>query len=476
MIALALPWVLGVAALAAVAVGVLHLLSVQRPPELLLPTTRFLPVRSVQAVSRTRTPSDLLLLAIRVLCVVSAGLAAAGPTWRSSRISVAHVVVVDREITRDTAAIRALLGVEPAAVTFVDDAERIGASNTVSAIWPVAWRTAALVATAQIDVDSIVLHLLVARGDYAEQESWPVWARQWPGVVHVHSPAAVDAHDSLTMLPVRTVAVFVERQSTPRGAADDAVVTSLRWHAARWNSARTPPSGRSSGAPRTSGTLLDTVVLIHHDSGFIATPDRASATESRARPLRVHWPMHGVPESWIASNPGDTSAALVTSNAALMGPWEVSAQPAENSGTSSLNDRWFDMAWWSDGRVAARERRVNGTCEREVAVVAPVAGDALLSASANAFFDWLLSPCTTRGAITMSAITAHDTLGIASAAATPFRTVQTPDRQGATPLSGLDLMSFSPSHSLWIPVLLFAALVLLAFEYVVRRRADAGGA
>ena len=63
MIALALPWLFGAALAASAVVAALHLLSVRRPPELLLPTARFLPERDVRAISRTRRPSDLLLLA-----------------------------------------------------------------------------------------------------------------------------------------------------------------------------------------------------------------------------------------------------------------------------------------------------------------------------------------------------------------------------------------------------------------------------
>ena len=109
MIGFALPWVLGVALAGVLAISALHLLSVRRPPELLLPTARFLPDRDVRAVSRTRTPSDVLLLAVRIGALVAAGLAAAIPAWTSRARERVVMVVADGGVVHDTVAMRALV-------------------------------------------------------------------------------------------------------------------------------------------------------------------------------------------------------------------------------------------------------------------------------------------------------------------------------------------------------------------------------
>ncbi|MEQ1691099.1 MAG: BatA domain-containing protein, partial [Gemmatimonas sp.] len=109
MITLALPWVFGLAIAGALSIAALHLLSVQRPPELLLPTTRFLPERVVHAVARTNRPSDLALLLLRMAALLAAGLAVAGPRWRSASVSRIVLAVSDGGMRRDTASIRALV-------------------------------------------------------------------------------------------------------------------------------------------------------------------------------------------------------------------------------------------------------------------------------------------------------------------------------------------------------------------------------
>jgi len=73
MIAVQAPWVLWVSGAAALGVVLAHLLSVGRPPELALPTTRFVPAGPLEAVSRARALRDLLLLLLRVLVVLLAG-------------------------------------------------------------------------------------------------------------------------------------------------------------------------------------------------------------------------------------------------------------------------------------------------------------------------------------------------------------------------------------------------------------------
>ena len=62
----AIPWIAGAAIAAAVAVTVLHLLSVRQPRVMRLPTARFIPARDARAVARQARPSDRWLLLLPV--------------------------------------------------------------------------------------------------------------------------------------------------------------------------------------------------------------------------------------------------------------------------------------------------------------------------------------------------------------------------------------------------------------------------
>ncbi len=84
------------AALAASAVVVaLHLWGWRRPPAVPLPTARFVPPSAVRALSPEVRPSDLLLLALRVLALLLAGTALARPAVAPRRAGDARVIVVD---------------------------------------------------------------------------------------------------------------------------------------------------------------------------------------------------------------------------------------------------------------------------------------------------------------------------------------------------------------------------------------------
>ena len=73
------PWAFGIAVAASIATVLWHLISTQRPERALLPTARFVPAGEAQAISRTVRPTDLLLLALRLLALLLLGAAFAGP-------------------------------------------------------------------------------------------------------------------------------------------------------------------------------------------------------------------------------------------------------------------------------------------------------------------------------------------------------------------------------------------------------------
>ncbi len=429
MIGFAFAWVLGVAAAGVLAISALHLLSVRRPPELLLPTARFLPDRDVRAVSRTRRPSDVLLLLVRIAVLVTAGLAAAVPAWRNRAREQVTLVVADALVARDTAAMRALVqqGTGVASrVVFADTntSARTGGGDGPAALMPVAWRAAAMLSRDAV-VDSIDLHLLLSEAPEARDAGFAAWRAAWPGRITTHHAAAAAQ-------PRRVVVVAADTVGT---RSDDAVRAAFAWHAAR--------------ASQGSATRVDTVALARGDgtAGIVA----GSATSI----VHVSWPQQGVPAGWQAgparAGAGDSALALTVGGRALTGPFAVTAILVDTLATP--------IAWWSDGRVAATERRTPVGCERDVAVVSTPASDILLSASANALFDRLLASCEPRMPVSASTLVVADVHGTAPADAALFR--------GATS-QGASAGSSAP----WIVPMLFAlSLLLLLAEWRLRTRA-----
>jgi hypothetical protein len=474
MIAFALPWVFGAAVAAALGVGVLHLLSVRNPPELLLPTARFLPDRDIRAVSRTRRPSDLSLLVVRVLLLLLAGFAAAGPRWTTGRSVRGVVIVADESLRGDSAAVRALVTDVPAdAVVAMDFAGAVAGNVTGDSaaaelrarrvgepahLLVRAWRAAARLSAASPEIDSIDLHVVTRAQPSAGDDAWTAWRSAWPGRVTLHT----STQDPRASRGRRVFVVDAESGGTAgavgervAGAAfgDDVVRAAMRWHAAHARVARVMAEA-AGRAPVTSvvnasvgDVAIDTIALVR------GADDVAATARMRASSMRtiVHWPVNGIPRGWSANAASmtDSVLALASAGQSIGGPWTVPATP----GPSDASGR--AIAWWSDGRVAATERRVDGVCERDVAVVPSSSSDALLSSASNEFFTQLLTPCKREVIPAVNTLTVRAVDGGAVAQASLFR-----GARGAG-----DMLS-----NAFTAALIALALLGLALEWWLRQR------
>ncbi len=441
MIALTLPWVFGLAIAGALAIAALHLLSVQRPPELLLPTARFLPDRVVRAVSRTRRPSDRWLLLLRIVALLIAGLAAAGPHWRSASVTRVVLVVRDRGVTDDSAALRTLVMRSndrvPSAAPVVhaegnEDAEAI---ENPTSLFPLAWRTAARLAVADAAIDSFDLHLVLSHAPDGHDAGLTAWRESWPGRVIVYHPASRSV--------ARRVMVVAMDSIASNASEDDAVRSAFTWHAAR----NVLTTVEDDATARGEASDVDTVGLARADD---APPMSSPGSALR---VRVYWPLRGIPTGWRAMPAADSASALVVSGHALMGPWPVTAVPDTSAPGRAI-------AWYSDGRVAATERQSPRGCDRQVAVVSAGASDVLLASSANGLFDQLLAPCRRASVVPAAAFSVREVHGLGLADAEHFRRAATASTR--KPLVGL---------TAWLTPLLFAlALFVLLAEWRLRDR------
>jgi hypothetical protein len=462
MIGFVLPWMLGLAVVGALAVVVLHLLSVHRPPALWLPTARFLPDRQVRAVSRTRRPSDLLLLLLRVLVLVLAGMAAAGPLWQSRGSRTVALAVIDAGITvnpaSDSATLSTIVRTNRLVITPV--AER--GDKTLAddgAVWPTAWRAAAHVVSTLSPTDSLVLHVFVRHADAVQAPGWRAWRATWPGRVVVHTPSTPETAPNA---PRRVVVVRGDTMPGVSPNADDVVVAALQWHAARIRG-----GAGVAGAGSAEAVYTDTVV-VYRNNNQGAGAEVFAATASDAGPsatIRLFWPRDGIPSGFTAIDAEDTTragaTALVAAGHAIVAPFTVAAQPAQ------MNDALYRaLVWYGDGRVAAYEPRSTPPCNRYVAVTVPSASDLLVGPSANGVFDNLLAPCLPGTPVTLSQFTAGD---ISTADDSLLSASDQREARRSYPLvrdfaraSGIPLNA--PSRDFLLPALLVLALLLLVME------------
>ncbi|MFN9089436.1 MAG: hypothetical protein ACK5W7_18170 [Gemmatimonadaceae bacterium] len=422
MLSIATPWVLGAAALATALVGALHLLSVRRPPPLLLPTARFVPDGEARSVARQPRPNDLLLLALRVTALLCAGLALSGVRWTPTRVATVRRVVAERQWQRDSSRWLAPDGADRVDLVWQDHLRDDPGVALVAATQAAAVRVQREPGIERFDL------MVVLPPSVRSLQGWDAWRAQWPGRVRVQFSDTLHTVRETWPAP----AVFVQTD----GRRDDVV-------AAAFSGARRTASGTAGAyAVRVErGDLRDTV----------------SVAPVTAATVVLHWPRSGRPDGWAVRMPADTAGAVVAMGQVLVGPWERTARLPAGWDTDSLVQ---PVAWWSDGEVAVVERPDKDGCVREVAIAVPERSDLLLSAPAAGLRRALTAPCggvTVRTARLARDDTAPSVRDLAPASAF---------RGGARQSAG--------TEPWWLgPVLLGVAATALLVEWVLRRHAAA---
>jgi hypothetical protein len=438
MIGVAAPWVLGTAAFGALVTGVLHFLSVRRPPTLVLPTMRFLPDRPVRAVSRSAHPSDLWLLLLRVVALLLAGIGMAGVTWNSATVRHGRVVVIDRSGgTGDAAPLRArsreVLREESTAVpvatrvVLVDSQARVLSVSEMRAFKPetlsvvrtpatlssallAAMRAASVMVRDETGIDSVALDIVSPLARSADDAALPSVRAAWPGRINL-----IEVEGGLVLT----------------------------------DSAESKASLRFIGAP-PGAAVLAAVAAIGVSVRSAAGPDAAIRGNSSSS-VNIEWPASGAPAGWTTTRP-DTIGALVARGQALVWPFVRMARAPD-----ALLQHAQAIAWWSDGTVAAIESGTGMECTRQVGVAIPLSGDALQGQSAHALLAALTGVCGR---------------AMDGRALPPDVREMLAGKGGAAPASAF--RAGSRAHTPFGSVMLLLALVLLSLEWWIRDRERSG--
>jgi hypothetical protein len=432
-VSFALPWVFAMGVATAVGVVALHLLSTRRPPLRPLPTARFVPESDLRAVSRTSRPTDLLLLALRVLAVLLIAAAFAKPIPDAPGPAVRRVVALEWTtalVDAEAARTRALsLIAEGDALVVYDTAARVLPATALASLGAPTVRRAALSpmlvalrdAATEIarGADSIAVTVLGGFPSDAWDAATDTLRATWPGRL------------DLERLPTADDALVAQRVVVLPDDADDPVVAGVATLRAASGTGEASGGAASDGGARAHQLRIRRTAMAAEDSAWLANTPGGTL---------MLWPRDSA-----AALAADGVLASLGADAALVAPLARLAPDvaADDPGVRVI-------ARWRDGSPAATERAMGPGCVRHVAVGLPERGDLTLR---EPFLRWLsvmLEPCGgQRTPSPTDSAMARFAGGAALAAAAPF------ERDADTsPLT---------------PWLLLAAVVLLGAEQVLRR-------
>lgn len=399
MLAFSAPAFLVAGALAALVPLALHLIARRPPVRAALPTLRFL-ARDPRVALRLQRPTDLPLLALRMLWILLLGAGLAGPSWTPAREGTADLVLLDRSAGMEGAAWsmaveearRALLGPEGeprgSLVLFDTAAVRVP-PGAVTAVWldslasagpggapadyAAALRALPLAARELRGADSVRAILLSTLRWEGWRPGLPHLRRAaWPGALRLPVLPGDAGPDPSS--PSERVARAVVLAPEGEGGYATAALAATGWKVSAGG--ELPDSAAaylvlSPVAPEVVGRLLDaarggaTVVV---------------ASGQPAAPLR-----DALPWRWNGEDGGEAPGALA------FGPELRLAGAAEHAGgRPSPGARW--LAVWEDGRPAAAAAPLGEGCL--VYLAAPLEGGSLpLSAAFPRAVDRLARAC-----------------------------------------------------------------------------------
>lgn len=324
-----------------------HFIVRRQPRALTLPTARFVPDAPVLTTGWDRRPSDLLVLALRVLCVLLAGLALAGPFLRERAGGSAKLILADRSrAVADSVELRdSIAAVRADGDVLLDYGAGAAGRGSFSAGLVTATRAASRFRGGADSVELVIV------SSFAAEELDAATARvrrEWPGRARLVRVAAAAIADSMRS------PVLVSEPADPFAVA------------------------LAIALPRTSADVR----IVR---GALGSADSLWAAEQPGRVL-LHWPVSGAPDGFIARGVRDSIGGVVARGQAIISPFQRRWQLV------SAIDR-DAVAWWIDGDAAAVESALGSGCIRSVAIPVSVAGDFVLRPDFHALIRELAQPC-----------------------------------------------------------------------------------
>jgi hypothetical protein len=348
VLSFASPGYLVAAIVAAAGLVAAHFIVRRQPRAMILPTASFVPDAPVLTTGWARLPADLLLLALRSLCVLLAGLALAGPFLRDRAEGTIKVVLAERS---NAVADSAEVSDSVAAVLAAGDTviRYGGERGSLSSALVAAARAASRLRERADSVELVVISAFAAEQMDAATERI---RREWPGRARLVRVSQASEPD------VRTRPELV-------GDNDDPLAVALLLAA--------PMTAAESRVVR----------------GELRAADSAWVNGATGRVL-VHWPVVAAPAGFVAVATEDQSGGFLVGDRAVLASFGRRWQHVAGLGEP--------VAWWMDGAVAATETGLGEGCVRSVAIPVPDAGDFVLRPDFHAALRALLGPCLGKAA------------------------------------------------------------------------------
>jgi hypothetical protein len=355
------PGILWLGAIASAAVVALHFIVTRQPRSEVFPTARFVPDNAVKAVSRSDRPTDLLLMMLRVLAIMSIAAAFARPVISSYREPKARIILAD--LSRSSHDIRSvtdsvtryfregdiLVGFDSAArlLEHPDSLENVASSSnkgSLSAALVLAIRSASRL---RERADSIGLTVVSAFPAASWDAATDTIRSLWPGSVEI--VRVPPRQNSVIPQPLSLVTDF---------SSDDP----LRFAVAL------------AGKNKEGGS----VHIIR--SGPLPAP-------KGDQEVLLHWP---IAERPVFAGPARKTVhgALIAGSTVLVAPFATVAEfPADSLKGARITARW------EDGSPAAIQRAVPGGCVRSANIPVTTKGDLVIRPEFISIVSALLQPC-----------------------------------------------------------------------------------
>ena len=412
------PGWIALAAAASLMVLAIHLIAWRLPRTVMLPTARFVPDEPARRAARTVWPADLLLLALRIAILMLGGVALARPVIRPGPSGTANVIAIEwSAAVADTAELLATARSVPRA-----DETSFVVFDTIAALVDGEDALGQAVSRPRASGGSLSVGLLGAVREARRLSR----AYETVRIVLV-SPFARSSFDEATgeirgtwsdSIQLRRVAA-ASRVPAPAamelfGTGDDPVLAGLRL-------------ARANGFVRGTSRVV---------RGVATASDSAWVDSGR---VLVEWPV-GVARA------ADRVNAVRAGDHTAIG--HFIARPIGDSGRV--------VARWVNGMAAAREVGARAGCIRTIGFDVPDVGDFVLTPSFQRLAAELVGPCVG------SALQIDEALpdSIVASLAAPLQKEPAADRAD---------VGRAPNRA--GAMILIIAILLMAFEMLVRRRA-----
>jgi hypothetical protein len=369
------PVFLWVAAAAALGIIALHFLVTRQPRASVLPTARFVPDSSATATARDTRPADLLLMLLRVLVVLAAGLALAKPVLKPSKQALERVFLLDA--SRSVANVReaadsvtALYKAGDAIVVFDSVARGLGSNprDSLSAIRAVDARgniSAGLIASLRAasdlrdkadSIELVIISPLLAEEHDAATDSI---RKLWPGRARVVRIAARVDSASIGDVAVPETAM--------RSDASDPLAVSVSLASRRFEA--------------SAARIVRSTAITPEDSSWMISGNRAL----------ILWPIGEPPRLATPRAPPDQSGGVLSGDARVVSAFERKwTFPADSLRGNRV------VARWVDGEPAAVEKKIGSGCMRSVAIPVQAAGDLVIRPEFVRLVEAIAAPCGDR--------------------------------------------------------------------------------